>query len=106
MALVIQGAWAILLLATKTYGQLLDYVVFGDWIFFGLVGATLFYYRRMGGQASKRLATAPTADATIGPSARPPFRTPFYPWIPLFFVTAAAFTVLSTVISNPKNAAL
>nr|UXE46016.1 serine/threonine exchanger SteT [uncultured bacterium] len=78
-ALIIQGAWAILLLATKTYGQLLDYVVFGDWIFFGLTGATLFYYR---------------------------FRTPLYPWLPLFFVLAAAFTVLSTVLSNPRNAAL
>ena len=78
-ALIIQGAWAILLLATKTYGQLLDYVVFGDWIFFGLTGATLFFYR---------------------------FRTPLYPWLPLFFVTAAGFTVLSTVLSNPRNAAL
>jgi APA family basic amino acid/polyamine antiporter len=85
-ALVIQGAWAVLLLATKTYGQLLDYVVFGDWIFFGLVGATLFYYR-------KKLPAAT-------------YRTPAYPLVPLFFVAAAIFTVVSTVASNPMNAAL
>ncbi len=96
-ALVIQGGWAILLLATKTYGQLLDWVVFGDWIFFGLVGGTVFYYRRMSGSAGGRVAT---------PDGAQPFLTPLYPWVPLFFVTAAAFTVASTVASNPKNAAL
>src|SRR6185436_227658 len=35
-AIVAQGLWAILLLATRSYGQLLDYVTFADWIFFGL----------------------------------------------------------------------
>ena len=39
-------------------------------------------------------------------STHPPFRTPLYPWVPLFFVIAAIFTVFSTVASNPKNAAL
>jgi len=91
-ALLIQGGWAILLIATKTYGQLLDYVVFGDWIFFGLVGVTLFVYRRRGDTAS--------------PDGAPAFRTPGYPWIPGFFVAAAAFAVVSTVVSNPRNAAL
>jgi APA family basic amino acid/polyamine antiporter len=91
-ALLIQGGWAILLVATKTYGQLLDYVVFGDWIFFGLVGVTLFVYRRRGDVAS--------------PGDAPAFRTPGYPWIPGFFVAAAAFAVVSTVVSNPRNAAL
>jgi len=90
-ALIIQGLWAILLIATKTYGQLLDYVVFGDWIFFGMVGATVFFYRR---QASK------------GAAGDDGFRTPLFPWVPLFFVAAAVFTVASTVASNPRNAAL
>jgi APA family basic amino acid/polyamine antiporter len=86
-AIFIQAAWAILLVSTRSYGQLLDYVVFGDWIFFGLVGATLWYYRRQdpGGAG---------------------FRLPGYPWVPLFFVTAATFTVISTVVSNPLNALL
>ncbi len=88
VALLIQAGWAILLVATKTYGQLLDYVVFGDWIFFGLVGVTLWYYRRK----------------QIGEPA--PFVTPGFPLVPAFFVAAAAFTVISTVLSNPGNAAL
>jgi len=87
-ALTIQALWAILLLSTRTYGQLLDYVVFGDWIFFGMVGATLFFYR------------ARQTDAPAG------FRTFGFPWVPLFFVVAAVFTVYSAVASNPVNAAL
>ena len=88
VALAIQAAWAILLLSSKTYGQLLDYVVFGDWIFFGLVGATLFVYREREGRDTSR------------------FLTPGYPAVPLFFVAAAAFTVVSTVASGLRNAAL
>jgi APA family basic amino acid/polyamine antiporter len=88
VALVIQAGWAILLVFTKTYGQLLDYVVFGDWIFFGLVGATVFYYRT-------HQHPAPTG-----------FRTPAYPWVPAFFVAAAVFTVVSTVTANLRDAAL
>lgn len=91
VALLIQGAWAILLIATKTYGRLLDYVVFGDWIFFGLVGVTLFVYRRRG---------------AAGPPGANMFRTPGYPWVPGFFILAAAFAVVSTVLSNPRDAAL
>jgi APA family basic amino acid/polyamine antiporter len=91
VALLIQGGWAILLIATKTYGRLLDYVVFGDWIFFGLVGVTLFVYRRRG---------------AAGPRGASMFRTPGYPWLPGFFILAAAFAVVSTVLSNPHDAAL
>ena len=92
-ALVLQAAWAILLVATRTYGQLLDYVVFGDWIFFGLVGASVFVYRR---------AHPPAAD----PAEEPRFRLRGYPWVPLFFVAAALFAVMSTVLSGARNAAL
>jgi basic amino acid/polyamine antiporter, APA family len=91
VAILVQGAWAALLIATKTYGQLLDYVVFGDWIFFGLVGVTLFVYRRR---------TGTTGGTGVG------FRCPGYPLVPGFFVLAAAFAVVSTVLSNPVNAAV
>jgi basic amino acid/polyamine antiporter, APA family len=93
VALIIQGAWAMLLVATRTYGQLLDYVVFGDWIFFGMVGASVFVYR-----ASYPPAADPAGDA--------PFRLRGYPWVPVFFVAAAAFAVVSTVLSGPRNAGL
>ena len=90
-ALLLQSAWAVLLIATKSYGALLDYVVFGDWIFFGLVGVVLFVYRRRGGEWGVGSGT---------------FRCPGHPLVPGFFVLAAAFAVISTVASNPANAAL
>jgi APA family basic amino acid/polyamine antiporter len=91
-AILIQGGWAAVLVASKTYGQLLDFVVFGDWIFFAAVGATLFVYRARG--------AAVAGDGGYGTG----FRCPGYPWVPGFFVTVGIFTVLSTVVSNPLNA--
>ncbi len=92
-ALLFQAAWSIALLLSGTYGQLLDYVVFGDWIFFGLVVSTLFVYRRR--EADR---------ARSGGSQTPGFRTFGYPWIPAVFVAAAAYVVASSVWSNPANA--
>ena len=81
----IQMVWAVLLALSGTYGQLLDWVVFGDWIFFGLIVATLFAYRGRGGP-------------------RAAFQAPAYPLLPALFVGAAAFVVYSSVVSNPRNA--
>jgi APA family basic amino acid/polyamine antiporter len=93
-AIVLMGAWAIVLTVSGTYAQLLDYVVFGDWIFFGLTAATLFIYRRR--------------DRIAGVDPRPPgaFRTPGYPWVPALFVAAALYVVVSSVIANPRHAAV
>jgi APA family basic amino acid/polyamine antiporter len=44
-AIVFQGVWAIMLTLTGRYGELLDYVVFGDWIFFAAVTSTVFVFR-------------------------------------------------------------
>jgi APA family basic amino acid/polyamine antiporter len=87
-AIVFQGVWAAVLALTGTYAQLLDYVVFGDWIFFGLVVATLFVYRRRNGGE-------PTD-----------FHTPGYPLTPLIFVVTSAYVVVSSILWNPMNALL
>lgn len=85
-AIVLMGAWSIVLALSGTYAQLLDYVVFGDWIFFGLTVASLFIYR--------------ARDAMRGGG----FRVPFYPWTPALFVLAAAYVVVSAIVANPRNA--
>jgi len=77
-----------------TYAQLLDYVVFGDWIFFGLTVATLFIYR------------ARDRAAGVGGAPRGAFRAVGYPWIPGGFVLAAGYVVASSVLANPRNAAI
>jgi len=87
-AIVAQGVWASALLATRTYGQLLDYVTFADWIFFGTTAATLFIYRRRDGQKQSHGS----------------FRLPGYPWTVLLFIVASAYVVIGSIRSNPVNA--
>jgi APA family basic amino acid/polyamine antiporter len=86
-AILVQGGWAILLTLTGTYGELLDYVVFGDWIFFALAAAALYVFRRREG-------------------APPPgvFRVPGYPVTPALFILAAVYVLIGSVTSNPSNA--
>jgi APA family basic amino acid/polyamine antiporter len=90
--ILIQAVWAIALVLSGTYGQLLDYVVFGDWIFFGLIVATIFGYRRR------------DADSPYEPAKA--YRAPGYPLLPALFVITAAFVVASAIWSNPRNAML
>lgn len=97
-ALLFQAAWASLLAASGTYGQLLDYVVFGDWIFFGMVAATLFVYRSR--ERTGRLAA--DGDAAGGPL----FRTPALSLVGGSFVVAAICIVVASIVSNPGNALL
>jgi APA family basic amino acid/polyamine antiporter len=89
VALVAQGAWAVVLLLSGTYGELLDYVVFGDWIFFGLTAATLFWFRRR--------------DAEAG-TPRPEFVTPAWQLSVILFVAAAIYVVAGSVMASPGNA--
>ena len=46
MAIIIQSGWAIALALTGTFAQLVDTVVFADWIFFGLTAVAVFVFRR------------------------------------------------------------
>ncbi len=98
----IQMAWAVVLVLSGTYGQLLDWVVFGDWIFFGAIAATLFAYRRRDVRAPAEAAGRPAHE--MGPDPAGSFRAPWHPLLPGLFVTAAAFVVVSSVVSNPRNA--
>ena len=91
-AIGLQAAWAILLTVSGSFAQLVDYVAFGDWIFFGLTVGGLFVYRRR------------DRDGPAGPPGG--FRVPGYPWIPALFVLAAAYVVVSAVAANPRNAAV
>jgi APA family basic amino acid/polyamine antiporter len=89
-AIMLQGVWAIVLALTGTFAQLVDYVSFGDWIFFGLTVAGLFKYR--------------ARDGHSGPADAPgSFRVPGYPLTPAVFVVAAGYVVVSAVLANPRN---
>jgi APA family basic amino acid/polyamine antiporter len=90
-AIVAESAWAIVLTLTGTFAQLVDYVSFGDWIFFGLTAAGLARIRATDG--------APAAGSRG-------LRVPGYPWTVAFFVLAALLVVVSSVLESPRNAAI
>ena len=91
-AIVVQGIWALVLVFSGRYGALLDYVVFADWIFFGLSAATLFVYR------ARERADVGRGEAYAG------FRAPWHPVLPVFFIVASLYVVAGSVGSNPGNA--
>ena len=90
VAIIVQTVWSCILALTGTYEQLTNYVVFADWIFFGLTVATVLTFRR-----SLPLARRP-------PDA---FRAPGYPIVQILFSTVAAGVVLSVVHAAPGAAA-
>jgi basic amino acid/polyamine antiporter, APA family len=91
-AILVLAGWSVVLTLSGSFSQLVDYVAFGDWIFFGLTVAGLFVYRAR----EQRSGAAPQPGA---------FRVPGHPWTTGLFVLAAALVVASSVGANPKNAA-
>jgi len=90
LAIIVQSAWAVVLVVSGTYERLLNYVVFGDWIFFGLTVWTVITFRR----------TLPLHQRIPGR-----FLTPGYPIVPAAFCVVAAGIVLSVVWADPGSAA-
>jgi APA family basic amino acid/polyamine antiporter len=88
-AIVLQTTWSCILAVSGTYGQLLNYVVFADWIFFGMTVSTLVVFR-----GSHPLVQRPART----------FRAPGYPVLPTLFVAAAAAVVLSVIWADPRSA--
>jgi APA family basic amino acid/polyamine antiporter len=87
VAIIATGVWSAVLAWSGTFTQLLTYVIFVAWIFYGLAGASLFVFRR-------RI-----------PAASLPYRVPGYPWTPLLFVLASAALVINTIVSDWKDSA-
>jgi APA family basic amino acid/polyamine antiporter len=89
-AIVFQCVWGVVLTLTGRYGDLLDYVVFGDWIFFGSTAATLFVFR------AREKRGLESSDLR--------FRMPGFPVAPIVFILAALYVVVGSIVSNPGNA--
>jgi APA family basic amino acid/polyamine antiporter len=87
-ALWFQAGVSLALLATNTYDQLLSYVVFADWLFFGLTAGALFILRRRG----------PAPPDTV--------RAPGHPVTTGAFVLVAAGVVLNSFVAYPVQSAI
>jgi len=85
-AIVAQGIWSSVLVATGSFRVLFTRVVYTEWIFFGLLAVALFVLRRRPGYA-------------------PPYRVWGYPVIPAVFVIACAAIVINQIISAPRESA-
>ena len=87
VAIAAQSLWAVvLILFWGTFESLISYVVFTDWIFFGLAAASVFIFRRR----------MPDAERTV--------RVPLYPITPIFFVAMSAWFVAVTLLARPAQA--
>jgi basic amino acid/polyamine antiporter, APA family len=87
VSIVATCVWAALLSVTGTFEQLATYVVFGQWIFFGLTVGAVMILR----------ATRPELPR--------PYRTWGYPVTPVVFILAALYISVSTLLTQPVNAA-
>jgi APA family basic amino acid/polyamine antiporter len=90
LAIIVQSTWSCVLVLSGTYDRLLNYVVFADWIFFGLTVATVLVFRR----------TLPIDRRAPGT-----YRAPGYPVVQLLFCAMAAVVVLSVVRADRASAA-
>ena len=87
-ALIIQCAWACLLTFTGTFNQLITYIIFASWIFYGMSAGAVIILR------NKK------------PDMERPYKTPVYPWIPIIFILFAIFLTINTIMEAPRDAAI
>lgn len=81
-AIILQAVWACGLLFTKSYGQLLEFVTFGDWIFFALTALALIVLRR------------------TQPEMPRPYRAWGYPAVPALFLLISTLVVINVFLMS------
>lgn len=85
-SIIFQSSWAILLILSGNFLQLITYVAFTDWIFFALTAATVIVFRRK------------------HPMMERPYRTWGYPLTPIFFILVSSWFVINTLVNSPVQA--
>jgi len=81
-------AWGIVLSVSGTFEQLFTYVIFGEWIFFGLTVAAVIVLRK------KR------------PDLPRPYKTWGYPVTPIVFCLAALYIAISSLVGQFRESML
>ena len=88
VALIVQAAWASLLVMSGTFDQLTDMVIFASFIFYGATAFGVFVLRR------------------TMPDAPRPYRVPGYPFVPALFVLFCIALVAVTIYQRPRDAGI
>jgi APA family basic amino acid/polyamine antiporter len=86
VSIIAISLWSIVLSLTGTFEQLFTYVIFGQWLFFGLTAASVFILRK------KR------------PDLPRPYKTWGYPLTPAIFILAAFLISLNSLMMEFWNA--
>lgn len=86
-AIMLQGIWASVLVATGTYSALFRRVIYTEWIFFGLMVLGLLILRRRSNYSAS-------------------YRAWGYPLLPVLFIVASFFIVANQIISEPRNSTI
>lgn len=86
-AILLQGAWAAVLIWTGTFGKLVTRVVYTEWIFFAMLALALFTMRKRPGYA-------------------PAYRAWGYPVLPALFILSSLAIVVNRMIRDPKEATI
>ncbi len=89
VAIVLQGVAATIIACSGTYGEILNFEVTVDFIFFGMTAASLFILRR------RRIGS----DTAI-------YRAPGHPFTTILFVLSCAGIVGSAIVASPANSAI
>ena len=89
VAIVLQGIAAIVIACSGTYGEILNFEVTVDFIFFGMTAASLFILRRR--QVGSDSVT---------------YRVPGHPFTTILFVLSCAGIVGSAIVASPLNSAI
>jgi basic amino acid/polyamine antiporter, APA family len=89
VAIVLQGLAAIAIACSGTYGEILNFAITVDFIFFGVTAASLFILRH-------RQVGSETAI----------YRVPGHPFTTILFVLSCAGIVGSAIVASPANSAI
>ncbi len=85
VSIILMAIWSSILSLSGTFEQLFTYVIFGQWLFFGLTVAAVMILRHK------------------QPDRPRPYRTWGYPITPVFFILAALYVSINTLINEFWN---
>lgn len=87
-ALVVQCFWACIVALSGEYDTLTDYAIFALTLFYALVAASIFLYRRR------------------EPDTERPYRTWGYPVVPILFLIVSTALIIQTIVNSPRQSAI
>jgi APA family basic amino acid/polyamine antiporter len=86
VSIIVQAIVSIILAMLGTFDQLTDYVVVASWLFYALVTASIFKFRKTHKNSTSK------------------FRVPLYPIVPILFIGASAFLIINSIMTGADSA--